>query len=133
MNDDQILMRGGTEEDVAKYARCNGADLTPDDMKNTKLKEHPTSAAATCSASLTWKDTATRAGWWVVIMNDSKKLDVMEVRERGRGRRPLYGRLPHDGNWWHIAHMLNGRVAGPFKSRKAAYAAMTPNDKLTHE
>ena len=46
MDDDQILMRGGTEEDIAQYARCNGADLTPADTKNTKLKEHSTSAAA---------------------------------------------------------------------------------------
>lgn len=71
---------------------------------------------------------ATRAGWWVAIQNDSKKQAVMEVRQCGKGKL-LYGRLPTDGNLWHVAHMFNGRVFGPFKTRKAANAAMTVHNK----
>lgn len=29
MNDDDILMRGGTQGDIEKYSRMNGADLSP--------------------------------------------------------------------------------------------------------
>lgn len=34
MDDDQILMKGGTEEDIEKYAKQNGADLTKEDVEN---------------------------------------------------------------------------------------------------
>jgi Zn finger protein HypA/HybF involved in hydrogenase expression len=33
MNDEQILERGGDEEDIRKYAEQNGADLTEQDVK----------------------------------------------------------------------------------------------------
>lgn len=32
MNDDQILERGGTEEDIENYAKQNGADLEEEDI-----------------------------------------------------------------------------------------------------
>ncbi len=32
MDDEQILQRGGTEEDIIKYAESNGADLTKEDF-----------------------------------------------------------------------------------------------------
>lgn len=34
MDDEQILERGGTEEDIREYAKANGADLTKDDVVN---------------------------------------------------------------------------------------------------
>lgn len=33
MDDQQILERGGTEEDIAEYAKSNGADLTKEDVE----------------------------------------------------------------------------------------------------
>jgi len=35
MDDDQILNRGGSEEDIEKYASKNGADLTKEDFKDS--------------------------------------------------------------------------------------------------
>jgi hypothetical protein len=35
MNDDQILMAGGTERDIEEYANANGANLTKEDFDNT--------------------------------------------------------------------------------------------------
>jgi len=43
MDDEQILERGGTQEDINQYARQNGADLTKEDVEmdslQTKIKE----------------------------------------------------------------------------------------------
>lgn len=36
MNDDQILERGGTEEDIKSYAESNGANLTEKDFDYEK-------------------------------------------------------------------------------------------------
>jgi hypothetical protein len=36
MNDEQILQRGGTEEDIIKEAENNGADLIEDDLSDFK-------------------------------------------------------------------------------------------------
>ena len=33
MDDEQILARGGTQEDIEAYAKQNGADLTEEDLK----------------------------------------------------------------------------------------------------
>lgn len=38
MNDEQILERGGTEEDIKKYAEANGADLTEIDVINDEIE-----------------------------------------------------------------------------------------------
>jgi len=35
MNDDQILMAGGTERDIEEYANANGANLTKKDFNTT--------------------------------------------------------------------------------------------------
>ena len=33
MDDEEILTRGGTEDDIREYARQNGADLTEEDVR----------------------------------------------------------------------------------------------------
>lgn len=39
MNDEQILERGGTEEDIRKYAEENGANLTREDVLDTEKQK----------------------------------------------------------------------------------------------
>lgn len=36
MSDDEILERGGTEDDIREYAKQNGADLTKEDTEHAK-------------------------------------------------------------------------------------------------
>lgn len=46
MNDDQILMRGGSEHDIEEYANRNGADLQPGPWNDPSIRwvceYHPT-------------------------------------------------------------------------------------------
>lgn len=41
MDDDMILERGGTEEDIRQYALQNGADLTAEDITIEDLLNNP--------------------------------------------------------------------------------------------
>ena len=38
MDDDQILMRGGTEEDIKEYSKQNGADFAMDPIRGISFQ-----------------------------------------------------------------------------------------------
>lgn len=39
MNDEQILARGGSKEDIRQYARENGVDLTKEDFEKEEIEQ----------------------------------------------------------------------------------------------
>jgi len=96
---------------------------------STGLQQHDRQPSNGClhflCSPLVFQDYVTRCGFWIVALQD--RFDILEVRSRNTVR---YGRFPHE-HWWTLASMVNGKVAGPFTSKRSARKALEANAEVS--